>query len=55
MEREKHGRLFRSRDEAAVLLKSSIAEAREQGLRVCGNPEQPEWEVSWNIEPHPLR
>ncbi len=46
--------LFRSQDEAAVLLKSSMAEAREQGLRVCGNPgTEPEWEVSWNIEPHP--
>ena len=48
--------LFRSQDEAAVLLKSSMAEAREQGLRVCGDPgTEPEWEVSWNIEPHPLR
>ena len=30
--------LFRSQDEAAVLLKSSIADARAQGLRVCGDP-----------------
>ena len=48
--------LFRSQDEATVLLKSSIAEARAQGLRVCGDPgTEPEWEVSWNIEPHLLR
>ncbi len=48
--------LFRSQDEAAVLQKSSMAEAREQGLRVCGDPgTEPAWEVSWNIEPHPLR
>ncbi len=48
--------LFRSQDEAAVLLKSSMAGARKQGLRVCGDPgTEPEWEVSWNIEPHPLR
>ena len=33
-----------------------MAEAREQGLRVCGDPgTEPEWEVSWNIEPHLLR
>ena len=48
--------LFRNQDEAAVLLKSSRAEARKQGLRVCGDPgTEPEWEVSWNIEPHSLR
>ena len=38
--------LFRSQDEAAVLLKSSMAEAREQGLRVCGDPgTEPKWEA----------
>ena len=48
--------LFRSQDEATVVLKSSEAEAREQGLRVCGDSgAEPEWEVSWNIEPHPLQ
>jgi hypothetical protein len=45
--------LFRSQDEATVLLKSSID---EQGLRVCGDPgAEAEWEVSWNIEPYLLR
>lgn len=48
--------LFRSQDEATELLELSMAEAREQGLRVCGDRgTEPEWEVSWNIEPHPLR
>ena len=48
--------LFRSHDEATVLLKSSIAEARGQGLRVCGDHgSEPEWEVSWTIELPPLR
>ena len=48
--------LFRSHDKAAVVLTSSVSEARKQGLRVCGDPgTEPEWEVSWNIEPHPLR
>ena len=47
--------LFRSQDEAAVLLKSSIAEAREQGLRVCGDPgTEPEWEVSWRAASAPV-
>ena len=32
--------LFRTQDEATVVLKSSVAKAREQGLRVCGDPEQ---------------
>ena len=48
--------LFRSHNEATVVLESSVAEARKQGLRVCGDPgTEPEWEASWNIEPHPLR
>ena len=48
--------LFRNQDEATAVLQSSVAEAREQGLRVCGDPgTEPEWEVSWNIERHPLR
>ena len=42
--------LFRSHDEATAVLKSSMAEAREQGLRVCGDPgTEPEWDVSWNM------
>jgi hypothetical protein len=52
---ERSGRGDR-RDEATVVLKWSVAEAREQGLRVCGDPgTEPVWEVSWNIEPYPLR
>jgi hypothetical protein len=48
--------LFRTHKEAKAVLSSSVAEAREQGLLVCGDPgTEPEWEVSWNIEPHPLR
>jgi hypothetical protein len=48
--------LFRTQHEATVVLKSSVAEARQQGLCVCGDPgTEPEWEVCWNIEPHPLR
>ena len=48
--------LFSDQAEATVALKSNVAEAREQGLRVCGDPGmEPEWEVSWNIEPHLLR
>ena len=47
--------LFRTQKEAKAVLKSSVAEARERGLLVCGDPgTEPEWEVSWNIEPHPL-
>ncbi len=48
--------LFRTEELAKEILKSSVAEAREQGLRVCGDPgTEPDWDVSWNIEPHPLR
>jgi len=48
--------LFRSQEEAVVVLKSSVTEAREQGLSVCGDPGiEPEWEVSWHIESHPLQ
>jgi hypothetical protein len=47
--------LFRSHKEARAVLKSSAAEARQQGLLVCGDPgTEPDWEVSWNIEPHSL-
>jgi hypothetical protein len=47
--------LFRSRHEADAYVKSSIADARDEGLRVCGDPgTEPDWEVSWMIEPHPL-
>jgi hypothetical protein len=46
--------LFRSQDELQCL-EIGMAEAREQGLRVCGDPgAEPEWEIP-NIEPHPLR
>jgi hypothetical protein len=48
--------LFRTQQGATAVLKSSVAGARRQGLRVCGDPgTEPEWEASWNIEPHPLR
>jgi hypothetical protein len=48
--------LFRTQKEAKAVLKSSVAEAREQGQLVCGDPgTEPDWEVSWNIEPHPLQ
>jgi hypothetical protein len=48
--------LFRTQREAKAVLKSSIAEARDQGLLVCGDPgAEPDWEVSWNIERHPLQ
>jgi hypothetical protein len=47
--------LFRSRNEANAFVKSSISEARDEGLRVCGDPgTEPDWEVSWMIESHPL-
>ncbi len=43
-------------DDLSQRIARGLAEAREQGLRVCGDPgAEPEWEVSWNIEPHPLR
>jgi hypothetical protein len=48
--------LFRTQKEAKTILRSNVAKAREQGLLVCGDPgTEPEWEVSWNIESHPLR
>jgi hypothetical protein len=48
--------LFRSQSEATGVLKTNVVEAREQGLRVCGDPgTESEWDVSWNIEPHSLR
>jgi hypothetical protein len=47
--------LFRTQKEAKAVLKSSVAEAREQGRLVCGDPgAEPDWVVSWNIERHPL-
>ena len=47
--------LFRSRKDANAFLKSSLADARKHGIRVCGDPgTEPEWEVSWSIEPHAL-
>lgn len=48
--------LFRTQGEARVVLKSSVAEARKQGLLVCGDPgTEPDWDVAWNIERHPLQ
>jgi hypothetical protein len=49
--------LFRSQKRAKAVLKSSIAEAREQGLRVYGDSEaEPDWywDVCWWIEEHSL-
>jgi hypothetical protein len=47
--------LFRSRHDAAAFVESSTSEARDEGLRVCGDPgTEPDWEVSWMIESHSL-
>ena len=47
--------LFQSRVDAAALVESSIALARREGLRVFGDPgSEPDWDVSWTIESHPL-
>jgi len=54
--------LFVTEKEAQAVLESKLAEAREQGLRVCGDPgteddpeTESEWEVSGYIQRHPLR
>jgi hypothetical protein len=47
--------LFRSRNDADALVESSVSEARDEGLRVCGDPgTEPDWQVSWMIESHSL-
>jgi hypothetical protein len=47
--------LFRSRNDADAFVESSISGARDEGLRVCGDPgTEPDWQVSWMIEPHAL-
>lgn len=47
--------LFRSRSDAEMFVASSVSGAREEGLRVCGDPgTEPDWQVSWLIESHPL-
>jgi hypothetical protein len=48
-------RLFRSRNDADAFVESNISEARDEGLRVCGDPEtEPDWQVCWMIESHSL-
>jgi hypothetical protein len=47
--------LFRRRSDAEMFVASSVSGAREEGLRVCGDPgTEPDWQVSWLIESHPL-
>ena len=47
--------LFRSRHEADEYVKSSIADARDEGLRVSDESGiEPDWDVSWKIEVHPV-
>ena len=47
--------LFGSRNEADAFVKSSVAEAREEGLRVSGDRSVgADWEVYWKVEEHPL-
>jgi len=47
--------LFRSWEDADAVRESSVAEARKVGDRVCGDPgTEPDWEVCWTIESHPL-
>jgi hypothetical protein len=47
--------LFRSRGDADTFVESSVSGARDEGLRVCGDPgAEPDWQVSWMIESHPL-
>ena len=46
---------FSSWEDADAVRESSVAEARKVGDRVCGDPgTEPDWEVSWTIESHPL-
>ena len=45
--------IFERRDDADSFVASSVSTAREEGLRVCGDPEsEPDWQVSWMIETH---
>jgi hypothetical protein len=47
--------LFRNRKDADDFQKSSVDQARQEGLRVCGDPgTEPDWDVCWTIEPHSL-
>jgi hypothetical protein len=47
--------LFRSRNNADIFVESSASGARDEGLRVCGDPgTEPDWQVSWLIESHTL-
>jgi hypothetical protein len=47
--------LFRSRNDADAFVESSVSGARDEGLRVCGDPgTEPDWQVSWMIESHSL-
>lgn len=48
--------LFPSWADAETIRESNVAEARKAGNRVCGDPgTEPDWEVCWAIESHPLR
>jgi hypothetical protein len=47
--------LFRSRRDADAFVESSSVGARGQALRVWGDAgTEPDWDVSWAIESHPL-
>jgi hypothetical protein len=47
--------LFERQEDAEAFLRSSVSSARKDGVRVCGDPgAEPEWEVCWSIESHPL-
>lgn len=47
--------LFRRQQDADACLESSAAKAREEGMRVCGDPgAEPDWEIYWKIEQHSL-
>lgn len=47
--------LFRTRNDADTFVESSVSGARDEGLRVCGDlGTEPDWQVSWMIESHPL-
>ena len=46
--------LFRSRNDADAFVESSVSEAHDEGLRVCGDPgTESGWHVSWIIESQP--
>ena len=47
--------LFRSRNDADAFVEASTSGARDEGLRVSGDPgTDPDWQVSWMIEAHSL-